>query len=40
MGILHAGLKLASDILGVCSEDKAQAIIDAIYNSFPEKYSL
>lgn len=40
MGPIHAGLKLASDILGACGEDKAQAIIDAIYNSFPEKYSL
>lgn len=40
MGILHAGLKLASDILGACGEDTAKAIVDAIYDSFPEKYSL
>lgn len=40
MGPIHIGLDIASKILGVCHEAKAQAIIDAIYNSFPENYSL
>ncbi len=37
---VHSALKLASDILGVCHEETAQAIVDAIYNALPEGLSL
>lgn len=40
MGPIHIGLGIASEILRIFEEDTAKAIVDVIYNSFPEKYSL
>lgn len=33
---VHWGLGLASDILEICKEDKAAAIVDAIDKWYPE----
>lgn len=36
---VHWGLSLASDILEICKEGKAAAIVDAINNWYPELLS-
>ena len=40
MHLIQAGLGLASEILGVCHEAKAQAIIDVISDALPDWYAM
>lgn len=35
MGLIQTGLGIASEILGVCHEDQAKAIVDAISEKLP-----
>lgn len=38
--MIHIGLDIASAILGMCSEDKAKAIIDVIAEKLPRDWSV
>ena len=40
MGLIQTGLGIASEILGVCHEAKAQAIIDVISDALPDWYAM
>ena len=40
MHLIKTGLGLASEILGVCHEAKAQAIIDVISDALPDWYAM
>ncbi len=40
MHLIQTGLGLASEILGVCHEAKAQAIIDVISDALPDWYAM
>ena len=40
MHLIQTGLGLASEILGVCHEAKAQAIVDVISDALPNWYAM
>ena len=40
MNLIQTGLGIASEILGVCHEAKAQAIIDVIFDALPDWYAM
>ena len=40
MHLIQTGLGIASEILGVCHEAKAQAIIDVISDALPDWYAM
>lgn len=40
MHLIQTGLGIASDILGVCHEDQAKAIVDVISNALPNWFAM